>query len=165
MIWRVMMHRAREVAVRRMTVKKAILNRRLADRNLCDMSRSRALKKPESAWRYDAALRARECPASPVATSNSRPDARFHDVRDSHTPCIGTKARYFDPRAPRSSSGRTRTGLPGRVSLTILHGQTGHQRFTVAPSPSMMFWYFSWIIFRSNSQNRSSMDACSSVLK
>ena len=39
-----MIQRTKEVLVRRMTVKNAILNRRFADRNLCDMSRSAAWK-------------------------------------------------------------------------------------------------------------------------
>ncbi|MGZ6276139.1 MAG: hypothetical protein ACXWMI_08525, partial [Syntrophales bacterium] len=42
---------------RRITVKKAILNLRLADRYLCDINCSAALKNFKSARRYEVILR------------------------------------------------------------------------------------------------------------
>jgi hypothetical protein len=44
-----MIQRTKEVLVRRITVKKAILNLRLADRYLCDINCSAALKNFKSA--------------------------------------------------------------------------------------------------------------------
>jgi hypothetical protein len=59
-IWTVIIHRIKEVLVRRITVKKAILNLRLAERYLCDINSSAALKNFKSVCKYEAILSAND---------------------------------------------------------------------------------------------------------
>ncbi|MDT8273158.1 MAG: hypothetical protein RRA35_08175 [Desulfomonilia bacterium] len=71
MIWTVMMQRMKEVLVRRTTVKKAILNLRLADRYLCDNNRRAALNNFKSACTYEAMVRAHDRRFEGVSTRSS----------------------------------------------------------------------------------------------